>query len=200
MTTTWTRLAAVAALILLPGQAAAHAVEGSAEGFVSGVLHPVLGFDHLVAMVAVGLWGAQLGTPLLIALPGAFPVMMAIGGLMGMMGVTFQGLEIAVAGSAVALGLAVLTGWRARIAVAITLVGSFAIFHGIAHGQELPHAALPIAYGAGFLLATGTLHLAGIAIGMLQNRPPQGPWAVRGAGAAVAVVGAVFLAQTAGVA
>lgn len=187
------------AAAFLPSGAAAHSSGGLADGFASGAMHPVLGLDHLVAMVAVGLWGAQLGRPLVVALPLAFPMMMALGGVLGMAGLSLPGVEIGIAGSAIVLGLAVLAAWRAPEIVAVALVAAFAIFHGMAHGLELPEAAAPIAYGAGFLVATGLLHLAGIAIGMLHDTPAPGPFAVRIAGGVVVLVGAVFMAQALGI-
>lgn len=187
-----------ALLVLVPSLAAAHSTEGLSGGFISGILHPILGPDHLVAMVAVGLWGAQLGRPLIYALPLAFPIMMAVGGMLGMNGLAVPGLEIGIALSAVVLGLVVVFGWRAPVPVAVAIVGAFAVFHGMAHGLELPDAAQPMAYGAGFLISTGLLHCAGIAIGMLNQAGAFGPQIVRAAGGAVAVVGAVFLVPALG--
>ena len=179
-------------LVALSGPAAAHTETGAAGGFVSGVLHPLLGFDHLVAMVAVGLWGAFLGRPAVWLLPVVFPSVMALGGALGIAGVPLPGVEIGVAGSGVLLGLAVALAWRAPLALAAVLVGVFAIFHGHAHGGELPTAANPFTYAAGFVLATGALHLAGVGFGTL-TRFRRGEWLVRGAGAVVALVGSSFL-------
>ena len=174
------------------GPALAHTDEIVAGGFLSGVLHPLLGLDHLVAMVAVGLWGAFLGPPAIWLLPLVFPSVMAAGGALGVAGVALPGVELGIAGSGVALGLAVAFGWRAPLALAAVLVGAFAIFHGHAHGTELPEAANPFAYAAGFVLATGALHLAGIGLGTL-TRFRRGEWVVRGAGAVVALVAGAFL-------
>lgn len=180
------------------GVAQAHSQEGLAGGFVSGVLHPVLGFDHLVAMVAVGLWGAQLGRPAVWALPITFPTVMALGGLLGVLRVPLPMVEVGVAGSAIALGMLVATCARPSLPVAASIVAVFAIFHGHAHGAELPAAANPLAYGVGFVLATGLLHLAGILIGTLVHRPP-GALLVRACGGGVALVGGWFLLAHAGV-
>jgi urease accessory protein len=174
------------------GAVQAHSQEGLAGGFVSGVLHPVLGFDHLVAMVAVGLWGAQLGRPAVWALPITFPSVMALGGLLGVLRVPLPMVEVGVAGSAVALGVLVATCTRPGLGIAGALVAIFAIFHGHAHGAELPAAANPLAYGVGFVLATGLLHLAGILIGTLVHRP-AGALFVRACGGGVALVGGWFL-------
>ena len=183
------------ALLCVAGGAAAHVEgEGTAGGFVSGLLHPLLGPDHLVAMVAVGLWGAFLGRPAIWLLPVVFPTVMAIGGALGIAGVALPGVEIGIAASGLLLGLAVALGWAAPLGVAAALAGAFAIFHGHAHGTELPEAATPLAYAAGFVLCTGALHLAGIVFGELR-RVPRGDWLVRGAGAVIALVGAAFLVR-----
>ncbi|MEL6476100.1 MAG: HupE/UreJ family protein [Pseudomonadota bacterium] len=187
------RILFILTAILTPSLAVAHAGEGVAGGLVSGLLHPVLGPDHLVAMVAVGLWGAQLGRPLLILLPLAFPLVMALGGVMGLADLPLPGVEIGIALSALILGLVVAMAFRAPVWLAVVLVGVFAVFHGFAHGKELPEAASPIAYGIGFMLATGMLHLAGIAIGLLNDWKELGPRIVRGCGAAIALLGLVFL-------
>ena len=183
---------AALALAALSGAAAAHTDDLGADGFVSGVLHPLLGLDHLVAMVAVGLWGTFLGRPAIWLLPVVFPSVMALGGALGIAGVPLPGVELGIAVSGVLLGLAVALAWRAPLALAAVLVGAFAIFHGHAHGTELPAAVNPVAYSAGFVLCTGALHLAGIAFGEL-TRFRRGAWLVRAAGGVVALVGTTFL-------
>lgn len=186
-----------AALVLgwgLAGPALAHEAGGTAGGFVSGFLHPLAGPDHVVAMLAVGLWGAFLGRPALWLLPVVFPLVMAAGGAAGVLGLPLAGVEVGIALSAIALGGAVAWGWRAPLALAAVLVGVFAVFHGHAHGTELPRSADPVSYSLGFVIATGLLHLAGIAFGEL-TRWPWGIRAVRGLGALIALVGAGFLAR-----
>lgn len=178
----------------LAGAAFAHEASGQASGFASGLLHPLAGPDHVVAMVAVGLWGAFLGRPALWLLPVVFPLVMAAGGAAGVLGMPLPGVEVGIALSAIALGGAVAWGWRAPLALAAVLVAAFAVFHGHAHGTELPQAADPIAYSLGFVIATGALHLAGIAFGEL-TRWPWGGKAVRGLGALIALVGAGFLVR-----
>jgi urease accessory protein len=160
---------------------------------VSGFTHPIFGFDHVVAMIAVGLWGAFLGQPAIWLLPVVFPVVMAFGGLAGVLGVPLPGVEMGIALSAVALGAMVALALRPPLWIAAVLVGAFAIFHGHAHGTELPEAANPLAYGVGFVIATGLLHLSGIALGLL-SRWPAGLQAVRVGGGAIACVGLYFLA------
>lgn len=186
------RATLVLAAILSASTAQAHTGEGVAGGLASGFLHPLFGWDHVVAMVAVGLWGAVLGAPALWLLPVVFPVVMALGAALGVAGVPLPAVEVGIALSGVVLGLLVAFAVRAPLWVAALIVGAFAVFHGHAHGTELPVAADPIAYAVGFVIATGLLHLAGIAIGLLWTRP-QGALAVRGAGLIVAVVGAMFL-------
>lgn len=183
---------ALALLVVLAAPVWAHEQQGQAAGFVTGLLHPVSGLDHVLAMVAVGLWGAQLGSPAIWLLPIAFPLVMAFGGLLGLLGVDLPGVEVGIALSAVGLGLAVLTEARPALGLALGAVAVFALFHGHAHGAELPAGASAIAYSIGFVAATGLLHLTGIGIGSL-NRWTAGALVLRGAGALVAIGGAAFL-------
>lgn len=189
-------LALLAALALLAPLAQAHEGPGLAGGFASGFAHPLLGWDHVVAMLAVGLWGAFLGAPALWLLPVIFPLAMAAGGSLGVLGVPLPAVEIGIAASAIALGGVVAGALRPPLWVAALLVGVFAVFHGHAHGTELPQAADPIAYSLGFVVATGVLHLAGIGLG-LPTRWPAGRVAVRGLGAGIALLGVVFLSRAA---
>jgi urease accessory protein len=191
---TRTFIAALAAALTLSlqGPASAHVESGTAAGLVSGLQHPITGLDHLVAMVAVGLWGAQLGSPAVWALPITFPLVMALGGLLGLGWVGLPFTEQAIALSAVVLGALILLRARPPLWIAALVVAYFAIFHGYAHGLELPHAADPLAYGIGFVAATGLLHLCGILIGTL-GRWPAGEGMVRACGAAVGCVGCYFL-------
>jgi urease accessory protein len=174
----------------------AHGGEGITGGFLGGLAHPLFGPDHIAAMVAVGLWGAFLGAPAIWLLPVVFPLVMAVGGVLGILGVPLPYVEIGIALSAVLLGMMVALAARPPLIVAAVLVGAFAIFHGHAHGTELPGGADPVAFALGFVVATGCLHLAGIGFGLLA-RWPSGRLAVRAAGAAIAVAGLVFLGQSA---
>ena len=178
---------------MISAPATAHSGTGLAGGVTAGFAHPFAGIDHLLAMVSVGLWGAFLGRPLIVLLPVIFPAVMAIGGAMGIAGVVLPPVEIGIAVSVLVLGILIAGAVRAPIWLACSLVAGFAIFHGFAHGQELPSAADPIGYSVGFVLATGLLHLAGIALGWLNTRP-GGVWVTRGAGALIAASGAWFLA------
>jgi urease accessory protein len=143
-------------------------------------------------MVAVGLWGAVLGPPALWLLPVAFPLVMALGGVLGIAGVALPRVEIGVAASAIVLGAMVVFSVRAPLVIAAAAVAAFAVFHGYAHGAELPAGADAAAYSAGFVIATGMLHLSGIGLG-LAARWPDGRVAVRLAGAAIAAAGVMFL-------
>ncbi len=172
--------------------AAAHTGAGTAGGFVAGLLHPVSGLDHLLAMVAVGIWGAFLGAPLIWVLPVAFPLMMVVGGVLGIAGVPLPHVEVGIALSVIILGLAIASAWRAPIPVAVAIVATFALFHGHAHGTELPKAAAPAAYAAGFVISTGLLHIAGIGIGLLAKLPRGTAW-LRVGGGAIATLGIAIL-------
>ena len=186
------RPAALLMLALLAIPAWAHEQSGQAAGFVTGLLHPVSGLDHVLAMVAVGLWGAQLGAPAIWLLPVTFPLVMAIGGFLGLLGVPLPGVEVGIAASAVLLGAMVAPESRPPLALAAALVAFFAVSHGHAHGTELPPGQSGLLYSFGFVVATGCLHAVGIALGLL-HRWRSGRVALRGAGAAVGLAGLVFL-------
>lgn len=188
----WVLPCLVVLLASLPSTAGAHTETGGVGGFVSGFQHPLTGLDHIVAMVAVGLWGAFLGGRAMWTLPVVFPVVMAFGGALGVLGVPIPGIETGIALSGVILGVMVAFAAKPPLWVAAVLVGFFAIFHGHAHGTELPEAANPMTYAVGFVISTGLLHLAGIAFGLLV-RWPWGRIAVRAGGAAIALTGCAFL-------
>ena len=182
------------AFCLLAGPAMAHidAGSGGEGGFVAGLRHPITGLDHAVAMMAVGLWGAQLGAPALWLLPIAFPLVMAIGGVLAVVGLPIPGVPIGIACSAILLGLAVAAEAKPALWAALILVGVFAIYHGYAHGTALPAFGVPILFATGFVLATGALHLCGIAVGLVVHQP-GGRQLIRGLGVVVALVGVWFL-------
>jgi len=169
---------------------------GASGGLVAGLAHPLFGPDHVAAMVAVGLWGAFLGAPAIFILPVVFPLVMAAGGVLGILGVPLPGVEIGIAISAAILGMMVVLAAKPPLWLAAIMVGAFAVFHGHAHGVELPPGADAAAYSAGFVISTGLLHLAGIAFGLLA-RWPAGRFAVRAAGGAIAIAGLMFLGQLA---
>ena len=180
-------------LAILPLAAFAHLGQGDLHGGLqAGLLHPVSGLDHVIAMIAVGIWGAQLGAPAMWALPVCFPLVMALGGALGAAGVPLPGIEIGIALSGVALGAMVAFAARPPLWAALTLVGVFAIFHGHAHGAELPPGSDAVAYSVGFVVATGMLHVCGILCG-LAHRSRLGARALRLAGTMIASGGCYFL-------
>jgi urease accessory protein len=184
---------AVALLTTFCAQTAgAHVLKGEAYGFLTGFLHPISGMDHVLAMVAVGLWGAQLGAPAIWVLPVAFPLIMAMGGMLGFLGVPIPGVEYGIAASAILLGAAVAFEARPPVVVAGLLVGIFAIFHGHAHGTELPPGQSALLYSMGFVIATGCLHALGIGIGTV-HRWRWGQKLLRASGTMVAAGGVFFL-------
>lgn len=178
--------------ILVPGSAWAHIESGQAGGFLSGLSHPVSGLDHVLAMVAVGLWGAQLGAPAMWLLPVAFPMMMAFGGMLGLMGIPVPGIEIGIALSGVVLGALILGETKMPLFGALLMVAIFAVFHGHAHGTELEAGQNAMLYSLGFVICTGTLHGLGIVMG-LAHRWSFGRIALRGAGSLVMAGGLFFL-------
>ena len=174
--------------LLVPALAQAHPMHGPAHSFNSGFLHPWLGLDHVLAIVAVGLWAAQMRGRALWLVPASFVTLMAAGGILGMSGVSVPLVESAILVSVLVLGLLIAAGVRLPVVPSMALVGLFAIFHGLAHGAELPVAASGLTFGLGFVLATACLHGCGIGLGMLaQQKLPA--MAVRYAGAAIAVTG-----------
>jgi len=176
-----------------PALALAHIGQGDISGgFIAGVAHPVFGLDHVVAMVAVGIWGAQLGAPAIWVLPVTFPIVMAFGGVLGGLGVPIPGIEIGIAVSAIVLGAMIGFATHPPLWVAAIVVGVFAIFHGHAHGTELPESANAISYAVGFVAATGSLHALGILIGV-ANRWSAGAKALRAGGGVIAACGLYFL-------
>jgi urease accessory protein len=188
-----TVLALVLALITAPtGGAFAHIIADSAGGFGQGFEHPLTGADHFLAMFAVGIWGAQMGGRAVWALPVTFPLIMAAGGLAGMLGLPLPHVELGIALSILALGAAITFAWRPLEIVALLLIGIFAVFHGYAHGVELPSAADPADYAAGFVIATGMIHLLGVGVGLALGRPFGGRLA-RTLGGAIAAGGVYFL-------
>jgi len=182
---------ALTALLALPLPLFGHE-GGAAAGLLSGLYHPISGLDHVLAMVAVGIWGAQLGQPAIWVLPVTFPVVMALGGMLGLLGLPLPGAEVGIGASALALGAMVALEKRPTVAVAGALVAFFAIFHGYAHGTELPEGQSGLAYSVGFVVSTGSLHASGIALGLI-HRWERGRLALRGAGVGIALAGAWFV-------
>jgi urease accessory protein len=183
-------------LLILPGFALAH--EGASlpyGSFLAGLTHPVLGLDHLLAMVSVGVVSAQIGGRAIWTVPATFVIVMALGGLLGLLEVGLGAIEYGIAFSVLVLGVAIAADRRLPMVVAMIAVGIFAIFHGYAHGEEMPEVAAPLRYAAGFLIGTAVLHLAGVLLGDISQHYARGKQLLRGAGALVAAAGVFFLAR-----
>ncbi len=185
-------MAAAMAGVLTAHPAEAHILTSGAGGFGSGLEHPLTGIDHFLAMFAVGLWGAQMGGRAVWSLPIVFPLIMVCGGIVGILGLDVPGIETGIAVSIIVLGGAIAAAWRAPEAIALLLVGIFAVFHGHAHGMELPDAADPADYAVGFVVATGAIHLVGIGVGLVLAKPMGGRLA-RALGGLIALGGVYFL-------
>lgn len=183
-------LALVALAIASPAHA--HIIAAGSAGGVQGFAHPFSGLDHILAMVAVGVWAAQTGRRALWVLPVAFPLAMAVGGLLGVAGLPAPGIEAGIAASVLGLGLLIAFQAKPPLAISAALVALFALFHGHAHGTELPLAASPVAYAAGFVLATSLIHVAGVFTGRLIRGIGEGR-VLRLAGGAIAASGLVLL-------
>jgi urease accessory protein len=173
---------------LSPAIAAAHPLIGSPDSFLGGLAHPLGGLDHLCAMIGVGLWAAQRGGRAIWLMPLAFLAVMAIGGLVGMLGVTLPMGETGIVASVLILGCLIAAAVRLPLVASAGLVGLFALFHGHAHGLEAPAASAGLLYGLGFIAATALLHGLGITLGYLTARPST-TWFTRYAGAAIALCG-----------
>jgi urease accessory protein len=179
------------ATLFWPLAALAHQGIDARSGFVTGFLHPIGGVDHVLAMLAVGMWGAQLGAPAIWVLPIAFPLVMSLGGVAGILGLPLPAVEAGIALSVIVLGAAIALDRRPPLPLAGGLVAVFAIFHGYAHGLELPSQTGAVAYSAGFVVATGTLHLTGIAIGLVTHLRHGLGW-LRLGGTAISIAGLVL--------
>ena len=182
------RIFALTALCLFAGAASAHTGDHGLTGFVSGLSHPLLGLDHLLAMIAIGLWAAQQGGRALWAVPAAFVGTMVLGGVLAMSGLALPHVETGIATSVLVLGLLIATRSQWSVMAGIAIASAFAVFHGYAHAVEMPFAASPLLYAAGFVLATALLHGAGVIGGLLGGR-----W-MRLAGVAIAASGLALVA------
>ena len=179
---------------MFPTSLFAHTSHGI-FGFSSGFTHPVLGLDHLLAMLSVGMLSAQMGGRAIWTVPATFVGFMLVGGILGMMGVPFFSVEIGIAVSVLVLGLAIAVDKKVPVLLAIVGVAFFALFHGHAHGEEMPSSAQPILYALGFILGTTLIHLAGVAIGWTATRIPRATTILRFGGAFIALLGFFFLFQ-----
>jgi urease accessory protein len=184
-------LVAVAVTGFAPA-AFAHVGDHSHMSFMEGLMHPLGGLDHILAMVAVGLWASQIGGRALWLLPLTFPAVMVAGGALGMSGVALPWVEAGIAASVMVLGAAIAFALRPSLAVSLPVIGAFALLHGYAHGVELPADASALHYAAGFVAATLMLHLIGIGLGLAAARIPV-RFAARTAGGAIAALGVMLL-------
>lgn len=187
--------AALLAATLAPAAAFAHTGVGETGGFLHGFGHPITGLDHVLAMVLVGVFAFQLGGRALWLVPATFVLVMAAGGALAIAGIDVPAVEIGIALSVVALGAIVAAGVKAPVAVAMAVVGLFAIFHGHAHGAEMPEDASGVAYGVGFMVATALLHALGLALGFVIGKAGDrhGALVVRSAGGLAALAGVGIL-------
>ncbi|MBS7537517.1 HupE/UreJ family protein [Ancylobacter lacus] len=190
--------AALPFVVLSPALALAHTGVGVTHGFVHGFTHPIMGLDHVMAMVTVGIFAWQMGGRALWAVPAAFLGVMALGGAIGAMGIDIPLVELGIALSVVVLGAAVALDIRAPLVLATALVGFFALFHGHAHGAEIPKNAGGLAYGAGFMLATAALLLGGLCTGLVLDRAAEvrGRVWTRALGAVACLIGVGLVAGT----
>ncbi|MEI6861171.1 MAG: HupE/UreJ family protein [Verrucomicrobiota bacterium] len=190
-------LAKIAGMALVfPALAQAHPGHDGHEltwDFSAGLVHPLTGLDHILAMIAIGLWAAQLGGRSRLLVPAAFVTMMAFGGVLGRAGLGLPGIEQGIAASVLVLGLLIAAAVRLPVAAGMTLAGIFAIFHGLAHGTEMPPHAGAMTYGAGFVTATALLHAAGVGLGWLAGNCSVR--ATRFAGWGLATAGVVLFAR-----
>ena len=181
-------------LALIPTVAYAH--DGSTlpfGGFLSGFIHPVLGYDHLLAMLSVGILSAQIGGRAIWTVPATFMSFMALGSALGYMDLGLETTELGIAASLLILGLIIAADRRLPILLAMAGVGFFGIFHGYAHGSEIPQTAEPVAYAFGFLAGTAIIHIIGVLIGDIAKHYKAGPIVLRVGGSFIAAAGMFFI-------
>ena len=189
------QIAAAVLALSAAGTAQAHIISAQGGGFGAGFAHPFTGLDHMLAMIAVGLWASQLGGRARWAVPLAFMGAMTVGAGLALAGVRLPMVETGIASSVLVLGLLIAFAARLPVAVSAVLVGAFALFHGHAHGNELPQAASEALYGGGFLLATGALHVFGLVLGARMHRLFDPVW-LRALGGGIAAMGAAMWMMT----
>lgn len=178
----------------IPGVAYAHdGTNLGLGGFLSGIVHPVLGYDHLLAMLSVGIISAQIGGRAIWTVPSTFVAVMAVGGVLGLMNIGLTVTELGIAVSLVILGLVIAAERRIPMLAVMIGVGFFAIFHGYAHGTEMPDTAEPVLYALGFLVGTAMIHIAGVVIGDISRHYERGKVVLRVGGALIALVGLLFI-------
>ena len=178
---------------LLAGAAWAHTGVGPTAGFAYGVAHPFSGWDHVLAMVLVGMLAIEIGGRAVWALPLTFVAMMVVGGALGMAGIGIPLVEAGIAVSVLVLGGVLALGWKPPVALAVAAAGIFAVFHGHSHGTEMRYGLSALGYGSGFVVATLVLHASGLLLGLGLKQVKQGALALRLAGASAAAAGVVML-------
>ncbi|MGV2986714.1 HupE/UreJ family protein [Vibrio sp. E150_011] len=181
-------------LMLLPlsGAVSAHEVVHTHSAFGTGFMHPIFGLDHVLAMVAVGLWGVFLSKPATWMLPVLFPLMMAVGATIGIMGIALPQVETGIALSSVILGLMIAFKQRPPLPIAYLVVGFFALCHGNAHGTHLPSTMVPLNFSLGFVTSTGLLHLLGVGVALVAQKYSK-LIAIQALGAAISLAGVGFV-------
>ena len=178
----------------IPGVAYAHdGTNLGLGGFLSGIVHPVLGYDHLLAMLSVGIISAQIGGRAIWTVPSTFVTVMAIGGVLGLMNIGLTVTELGIAVSLVILGLVIAAERRIPTLIVMIGVGFFAIFHGYAHGAEMPDTAEPFLYALGFLVGTALIHISGVVIGDISRHYESGKVILRIGGGLISLVGLLFI-------
>ena len=178
-------------ILLLPSNTWAH-VGLHGDGFTSGFAHPIFGFDHFLAMLSVGLLSVQLGGRAIWTVPATFVLFVLVGGILGMHDVPLFTVEAGIASSVLILGLAILADRQIPVMLAMAGVAVFGLFHGHAHGTEMPGFVHPAAYASGFVLGTALIHLLGVGLGLFATRNQIGSVSLRVAGALIALLGLNF--------
>lgn len=181
-------IALITIMLMLPKIAYAHAIPGGG-GFISGLSHPVLGFDHLLAMLSVGILSAQMGGKAIWRVPATFVIIMLLGGILGMQGFEMIPVESGIALSVLALGISIALEKKFPPLGAMIFVGFFAIFHGVAHGLEMPYLSQPVLYACGFVIGTAGIHIAGVIIGLIFKKYMHKKLVLNYLGASIAGIG-----------
>jgi urease accessory protein len=170
-----------------------HSDSADGGGFSIGFTHPVLGFDHLLAMLSVGILSLQMGGKAIWGVPCAFVLVMLVGGILGILNIPFFSVEIGIALSVIFLGVSISINRQFHPMIAVAFVSFFALFHGHAHGTEMPSIASPYLYALGFVLGTSIIHLAGVFIGVGFSKINQGTTVLRHVGSAICGAGVHIL-------
>jgi urease accessory protein len=192
----WLVVAMLFMLVMLPTAVYAHDDTTAIRfgSYLAGFTHPVLGLDHFLAMVCVGIVSAQIGGRAIWTVPMTFVLVMAVGGFLGVIDIGLSIVEVGIASSVLVLGAIIAAEKRIPVVIALIAVGLFAIFHGYAHGAEIPSVARPFVYALGFLTGTALIHILGVVIGDISGHYEKGKLLLRIAGGVISIVGILFLA------